>query len=100
MEGIGAESPWDDLRGQMYLGSEEFVARHQPNKVLKEIPRQQTHAHRPGVAELFTKKGSQERHIATAYRKYGYRLWEIAEHLGMHYSTVSRLLRRAEEQDL
>ena len=98
LEGMGAESPWNELRGQMYLGSEEFVARNQPNKFLPEIPRHQTLAHRPSVAELLGKKGSRERHIATAYRKYGYRLWEIAEHLGVHYATVSRLLRRAEEQ--
>ena len=99
LEGIGVESPWDALRGQMYLGSEEFVTRHQPNKLLREIPRRQTLAYRPSVAELFAKRGSRERHIAIAYRKYSYRLWEIAEHLGVHYSTVSRLLRRAEEQN-
>lgn len=99
LEGIGAESPWDELQGQMYLGSEVFVARHQPNELLQEFPRFQTLAYRPSVAELFAKRGSRERHIATAYRKYGYRLWEIGNHLGVHYSTVSRLLRCAEEQD-
>jgi len=28
--------------------------------------------------------------IASAYREYGYTLSEIAKHLGMYYSTVSR----------
>jgi len=30
--------------------------------------------------------------IASAYRDYGYTLSEIAEHLGVHYSTASRRL--------
>jgi putative transposase len=34
--------------------------------------------------------------IATAYRTYGYTLAQIAEHLGVHYSTVSRRLRKLE----
>jgi len=34
--------------------------------------------------------------IHVAYRKYGYRLVEIAEHLGVRTVTVSRLLTQAE----
>jgi hypothetical protein len=33
-----------------------------------------------------------------AYWEYGYRLWEIAEHLGMHYATVSRKLKRWDKE--
>jgi REP-associated tyrosine transposase len=36
------------------------------------------------------------RPVAVAYRQYGYALREIAEHLGCHYSTVSRRLLREE----
>ena len=35
-----------------------------------------------------------------AYRRYGYRMIEIAEHLGVHYATVSRRVRRAEKADV
>ncbi len=73
------------------------VARHQPHKLFQEMPRRQTLGYRPSVADLFAKRESQVRHVAIAYRKYGYRLWEIAEHLGVHDSTVSRLLLRVEE---
>jgi len=38
-----------------------------------------------------------DRGIAVAYRRHGYRLREIAEHLGVHYATVSRRLRKVEE---
>ncbi|MGH3028620.1 MAG: helix-turn-helix domain-containing protein, partial [Gaiellaceae bacterium] len=37
--------------------------------------------------------------VSTAYRRHGYTLRSIAEHLGCHYSTVSRRLRREEEAD-
>ncbi len=95
--GMGDESPWEELRGQMYLGSDTFVARHQPARLIKEISRRQTLAYRPSLKELFARKGSRGSHIAKAYRQYGYRLREMAEHLGVHYSTVSRHLRHAEE---
>ncbi|MBS0158030.1 MAG: helix-turn-helix domain-containing protein [Nitrospira sp.] len=35
--------------------------------------------------------------FAVAYRQYGYRLREIAEHLGVHEVTVSRRLKRTEQ---
>ena len=35
--------------------------------------------------------------IHTAYRRYGYRLAEIAAHLGVHAATVSRRLKQAEQ---
>ena len=36
--------------------------------------------------------------IAMAYRKYRYRLREIAEHLGVHEATVSRCFKQAEQE--
>jgi REP element-mobilizing transposase RayT len=97
MDGIGGEGPWDQLRGQLYLGSDTFVARHQPARVINEISRRQTHAHRATLATLFARKERQDDKIAIAYRQHGYRLREIAEYLGIHYATVSRHLRRAEQ---
>ena len=48
----------------------------------------------PTLAELFAAGDATP--IATAYRRHGYTMREIAEHLGCHYSTVSRKLRREE----
>ena len=53
-EGHGGPRPWAQLTGQIYLGSEEFVARHQPNRVIRDIPRWQTQAQRPSLHALFT----------------------------------------------
>lgn len=98
-DGIGQVSPWGQLRGQIYLGSEAWVAKHQPDRVLREVPRTQTQAHRPTLKQLFSGKQIRDRAILRAYRRYGYRQREIAEHLGVHYTTVSRWLKRAESRD-
>ena len=88
--------PWEELKGQIYLGSEEFIAEHSSGKEqLTEIPRRQRRAVRPSLEQLFAR--GPEQAILHAYREHGYRLREIAEHLGVHYATVSRQLKRAEE---
>lgn len=96
-EGRGAARPWEQLIGQIYLGSEGFVAKHQPNRVIRDIPRRQTQAQRPSLGVLFQRKGKPGQLIYRAYRQYGYRLAEIGDHLGVHAATVSRRLKQAEE---
>ncbi|MDF0645580.1 MAG: transposase [Nitrospira sp.] len=99
-EGRGGSHPWDQLRGQIYLGSEAFIERHQPDRVIREIPRRQTQAKRPPLPDVFQRRGREAQLIAVAYRKYGYRLHEIATHLGVHYATVSRRLKQAEQANI
>lgn len=62
--------------------------------------RRQTQAQRPLLEALFRRTGDRRKMIHRAYRQYGYRLAEIADHLGVHAATVSRRLKRAEEEDL
>jgi len=104
-EGLQGKSPWEALRGQILLGTEDFLARLRGplrgKKGLKEVPRDQRYAARPALAEIFKeKKGGRERHneemIYRAYVDHGYRMVEIAEHLGVHYSSISRAIRRNE----
>ena len=92
--GRAGPQPWSQLKRQIYLGSEAFIARHQPNRVLRDIPRRQTQAARPTLKALFQRRGNEAHRIAVAYRQYGYRLREIAERLGVHEVTVSRRLKR------
>jgi REP element-mobilizing transposase RayT len=90
-----ASRPWEDLKGQIYLGSEAFIEKHAPpEKNLREIPRAQWRAAKPSLARLFA--NGDEKTIAKAYQ-HGYRLHEIAAHLGVHYATVSRRLKRLEQ---
>ncbi len=91
-----AERPWQELKGQIYLGSEKFVERHSAaGKQLKEIPRAQLKAAKPTLDRIFAK--NKQAGIAQAYREHGYRLHEIASHLGVHYATVSRRLKQLEK---
>jgi len=90
-----ASRPWDDLKGQIYLGSEAFIEKHASGKKdVKEIPRAQLRAAKPSLKKIFGGRG--EKAIGEAYAQ-GYRLNEIAVHLGVHYATVSRRLKRIEQ---
>ncbi len=92
--GVG-NRPWEQLRGQIYLGDDEFVKRHaQAPAELTEVPRAQRLAVRPPLEEIFRTGGSQS--IALAYHEYGYRMKEMADFLGVHYATISRRLRQLE----
>jgi REP element-mobilizing transposase RayT len=93
-EGLGRH-PWQDLRGQIYLGSEDFIARLiKKTERQQEVPRVQRQPVRPRLEEILHRRGDQG--VTVAYRQYGYRLREIADHLGVHYATVSRRLRKTE----
>ncbi len=94
----GLESrPWEALQGQIYLGSEAFIKRHSPeNRELKEIPHAQIRAVRPKLQKIV--KGIDDPAVLQAYKEHGYRLREIAAHLGVHYATVSRRLKQIEKE--
>jgi transcriptional regulator of acetoin/glycerol metabolism len=82
------------------MGGKDFVKEHQPDQIIREVPRRQTHAHRPGLGELFGAKANLDAAMIEAYCRYGYRMFEIAKHLKVHYATVSRRLKRAEKGDI
>jgi putative transposase len=89
-------APMDELRGELYLGNEAFaerVSRQAPSDM--ELPKVQRVPVRPGLAELLP-TGAGE-HLSLAHKGHGYRLNEIAAHLGIHYATVSRRLQAWEE---
>lgn len=101
-QGREAVSPWAVLKGQTLLGSDEFVRRMQPllddAVQRKEIPRYQRLVHRPPLAELFPAedppgKAERDKRIHQAYTDYGYTMAEIARAVGMHYSSISKVLK-------
>ena len=91
--GVG-QQPWQDLTGQIYYGEDEFIATVAKPTASREVPRGQRHPVRPALREVVHAGTPAE--IGQAYREYGYRLAEIADHLGVHYATVSRRLQRFE----
>ena len=52
---------------------------------------------KPSLERIFARQG--ERGIVRAYEEHGYRIREIAAHLGVHYSTVSRRLNEMEQEE-
>jgi transcriptional regulator with GAF, ATPase, and Fis domain len=101
--GIGKESIWRDVKGQVLLGEDDFVdslVDHlRKHKHVPEIPKSQRYANRPTLDKLFQEellKNRQKRDkmMMQAVEKYGYRQSEIARHLGLHTSTVCNLIRR------
>jgi hypothetical protein len=63
-EGLGRQ-PWEELRGQIYLGSEEFIERHtKGGEKIREVPRVQWRVVRPSLGQIFSKKGQKTIEIA------------------------------------
>jgi REP element-mobilizing transposase RayT/AraC-like DNA-binding protein len=98
-EGINRQSPWNELTGQIFLGDTTFIAQVKPYTREKEIPRSQRYATRPPMKELFPGKVFKDRsardaRIYDAHIHHTYTMKEIADHLGVHYATVSRAVKR------
>ncbi len=99
-EGVGQEGPWRGLRGGV-LGPDAFVeslgGRLDEASAEVEFPRTERLAHRepldahfpPGVARV---RPARDDRIRTLVRSGHYTAAEISRHLGLHYSTVSRIV--------
>jgi REP element-mobilizing transposase RayT len=99
-EGVGQEGPWRGLRGGV-LGPDGFVERlggrldEASGEV--EFPRRERLAHRepleahfpPGAGEARPARNDRIRALVQSGR---YTAAEISRHLGLHYSTVSRIV--------
>jgi putative transposase len=100
-EGINQSSPWEKLKSQCLLGSDRFIAKvksqMQGKEKAVEIPKQQRIFGRPSLGELFKEKelskSKRNEKIKTAIITHGYSQAELSDYLGLHYSTISRLLK-------
>ncbi len=100
--GIGLPSIWENLRSQIYLGGDDFIdGLHDKldTSRLTEVPRPQS---RPAVKTLRWHRQQardDKEAMATAYQSGGYTMKEIADFFGVHYSTVSRVVKSFEGDD-
>jgi len=101
--GLELESPWNNLKGQCLLGDDAFPGQLysllKDQSVLKKIPRVQRFADRPALAEFLTGTGSRRERDAAIFRAchaFGYPQAEVATATGLHYSTVSKIIRKME----
>jgi DNA-directed RNA polymerase specialized sigma24 family protein len=94
------ESPLDNIHGQILLGGKGFVKSLKEflsdKAEIKEIPRRQRYLGRPELLQVFhnsiLNNQKRDRAIYTAHVKLGYTLKEIGDHLGIHYTTVSKVV--------
>lgn len=99
-EGARLPSVWTQLQGQIYLGSESFVKKMQAQIAkqpsLAEIPRTQRRTLTQPLGD-FERRYDRNEAIARAYLSGQHTMAAIAAHFGVHYTTVSRLVRAYEE---
>jgi putative transposase len=102
-EGIGQRSVWEQLRGQIYLGPEDFIKRMQANNsqnpqysAMLEIPKAQKQPLIQPIAE-FAQSQNRNKAIAQAYLSGQHTMAAIAKYFNLHYATVSRIVRKHEQ---
>ncbi|MBZ0092970.1 MAG: transposase [Sulfuricellaceae bacterium] len=96
-EGIKAASPWPNLKGQVFLGDEQFVQRmqaHLPSgKDDVQIPMAQRRPPPPPLAEIERHAQDRNAAIVAAYATGGYSYQQLADYFGLHFTTVGKIAR-------
>lgn len=98
--GVGRASPWSELKGQVLLGGDAFVEDMAPwlnaHATKGEIPKRQRLLRRPSIKTLLARadsKAERNEAMARAYLQHGYTLAEIGREAGLHYATISRIIK-------
>ncbi len=99
-EGVGATSPWAALRGQVYLGNEQFIERMQRHIKSRhrddpQIPRAQRRPPAPPLEVIATKSPDRNQAIVQAHATGAYSYQDLAAFFGLHFTTVGRIVRGA-----
>ena len=98
--GVGQSSVWDNLSGQIYLGSEAFIQRMRrtdDKANISEIPRAQRRPLAKPLNHYQSKHRDPKAAMAAAYASGDYTMQAIAEFFGVHYATVSRAVKAGED---
>ena len=97
-EGRGAESIWNNLKRQIYLGDDRFVETMQAkSEGLSEavgVPKTQTRPPAPPIEELASKYRNRHEAIAAIYATGEYSYQQIADFYGLHFTTVGKIVRK------
>lgn len=97
--GVQLPSIWEELRGPNVLGGEVFAEKLKDGQIsgrdLREVPRAQRRALARSLSEYRRLADSRDA-MAQAYLSGNYTMKEIADHFGVHYSTVSRAVKAHE----
>ncbi|MDX8399135.1 MAG: transposase [Gallionellaceae bacterium] len=95
-EGARLPSVWAQLQGQIFLGSQAFIQNMQAliedQATLDETPRTQRRPITQPLAE-FAQRYSRNEAMACAYLSGQHTMAAIAQHFGVQYATVSRVVK-------
>lgn len=101
--GVGAEPIWKHLNRQMFLGDDAFVTRMQKRNAKAtsdiNIPQAQRRKPAPELAVIAAKHRSKEAAMATAHATGEYSYQQIADHFGVHFTTVGRAVRASKVRE-
>ncbi len=98
-EGVDAPSPWEHLKGQIYLGNERFINRMQAkmNKQSDDanIPKAQRWPPAPTLERIAQRHVERNRAITEAYATGRYSYQELGAFFNLHFTTVGKIVRQA-----
>jgi REP element-mobilizing transposase RayT len=99
-EGVQRPSPWEELKNQIYLGSDTFVEAMQSkidaDRRLSEIPKTQRRPVARPLSWYLERYPDRDTAIVEAFASGSYSMREIGDQVSLHYSTISRIVRRSE----
>ncbi|WP_159084234.1 helix-turn-helix domain-containing protein [Saccharobesus litoralis] len=91
---------WQAITHQIFLGDETFAKRYLPSEndlpVIDEIPNVQQRRQAESLAYYQKTFPKRSEAIVAAYRSGGYTQKKIADYFGLHYTTVSRIIKKAD----
>jgi len=104
-DGIGSESIWDRVRGHGVFGEDDFIDSLvdyvKGKRQIPEISKSQRFMNKPLLREIFgsevlREKRRRDKGIEEAVLEHGYTQREVADYLGLHFTSVSRILKARE----
>ncbi len=102
-EGMARETMWEELRQQIYLGSDRFIERMQ--RKLEEsktkdvnIPRAQRQSPVLSLGAIEARNRNRRKAMVAAYETGAYSYQQIAKHFGVHFTTVGRAVRETKQK--
>lgn len=97
-EGIKAEGPWKQLKAQVFLGDERFVERMQmrvapTQREDVQIPVAHRRASAASLRQIEKEAPDRNAAIVRTHASETYSYQQIAQHFGIHFTTVGRIVR-------
>jgi hypothetical protein len=98
-EGMSAESIWKDLKGQIYLGDDDFVEQMRSKLGERDedvnIPKVQQRGPAPKISAICRQHKNRDDGIRAVYETGSYSYQQIAKEFGVHFTTVGRIVRQS-----